>query len=138
MGSGIVGALGFTFTDSFWFNAVEGEVYAMSSFLTAIVFWAILKWEEVAEQEGANRWIVLIFFLFGLSRGVHLLNHLTIPAIGYVYKYKKYKITWKGFFVTGIISVFLLGFIQAGIIPGVVQLAAWFEGSVNTHGLKLS
>lgn len=139
IGSGVIGALGFTFTDSFWFNAVEGEVYAMSSFLTAIVFWAILKWEEVANEPNADRWIVLIFFLIGLSIGVHLLNLLTIPAMGYVYYFKKYKFSWKGFFTTGIISVFILGFVQAGIIPGIVKIAAWFERfSVNSLGLPFN
>jgi hypothetical protein len=89
MGAGIVGALAYTFTDSFWFSAVEGEVYAMSSFFTAIVFWAILKWEHVADEPGADKWIVFIFFLMGLSIGVHLLNLLTIPAIVLVYYFRK-------------------------------------------------
>src|SRR5680860_1732601 len=84
-GSGLVGALAFTFTDSFWFSAVEGEVYALSSFFTAAVFWAILKWENEAGQKYANRWLVLIAYLVGLSIGVHLLNLLAIPAIGLVY-----------------------------------------------------
>jgi hypothetical protein len=89
MGAGVVGALAYTFTDSFWYSAVEGEVYALSSFFTAIVFWAILKWEHQAEKPGADKWIVLIFFLMGLSIGVHLLNLLTIPAIVMVYYYKR-------------------------------------------------
>ncbi len=89
MGAGVVGALAYTFSDSFWYSAVEGEVYAMSSFFTAIVFWAILKWEHEADKPGADKWIVLIFFLMGLSIGVHLLNLLTIPAIVMVYYYKK-------------------------------------------------
>ncbi len=89
MGAGVVGALAYTFSDSFWYSAVEGEVYAMSSFFTAIVFWAILKWEHQADKEGADKWIILIFFLMGLSIGVHLLNLLTIPAIVMVYYVKK-------------------------------------------------
>ena len=96
LGAGAIGALSYTFTDSFWFSAIEGEVYAMSSFLTAIVFWAILKWEQVANEPTGDRWIVLIFFLIGLSIGVHLLNLLTIPAMGYVYYFKKYQFSWKG------------------------------------------
>lgn len=90
MGSGLVGALAYTFSDSFWYSAVEGEVYAMSSFFTAIVFWAILKWEQHADEPTADRWIVLIFFLMGLSIGVHLLNLLTIPAIVMVYYHRKH------------------------------------------------
>lgn len=89
MGAGIVGALAYTFSDSFWYSAVEGEVYAMSSFFTAIVFWCILKWENVADEPGADRWIVLIFFLIGLSIGVHLLCLLTIPAIVMAYYFRK-------------------------------------------------
>ncbi len=89
MGAGAVGALAYTFSDSFWYSAVEGEVYAMSSFFTAIVFWAILKWENHADEPGADRWIVFIFFMMGLSIGVHLLNLLTIPAIVMVYYFKR-------------------------------------------------
>lgn len=89
MGAGIVGALAYTFSDSFWYSAVEGEVYALSSFFTALVFWAILRWEHEADQKGADRWIVFIFFMMGLSIGVHLLNLLTIPAIVMVYYIRK-------------------------------------------------
>ncbi len=89
MGAGIVGALAYTFSDSFWYSAVEGEVYALSSFFTAIVFWAILKWEHQADEPGADRWIVFIFFMMGLSIGVHLLNLLTIPAIVMVYYFRR-------------------------------------------------
>lgn len=118
---------------------MEEEVYAMSSFLIAIVFWAILKWEEVANEPTGDRWIVLIFFLIGLSIGVHLLNLLTIPAMGFVYYFKKYQFSWKGFFVTGIVSVVLLGFVQGMLIPGIVKIAAWFERiSVNSLGLPFN
>ena len=139
IGSGVIGALAYTFTDSFWFSAVEGEVYAMSSFFTAIVVWAILKWEaEVTDQENepdneelqeknANRWIILIFFMIGLSIGVHLLNLLSIPAIAYIIYFKKYKPTVGGFFLTGIIGIGLLGLVQAVVIPKTIQLAGTIE-----------
>lgn len=140
LGSGIIGAMAYTFTDSFWFSAVEGEVYAMSSFFTAIVVWAILKWEsEITDQElfpenediqtkNADRWLVFIFFMIGLSIGVHLLNLLCIPAIAYIIYFKKYKkTTLVGFVATGLIGVLTLGIIQAIIIPGTVSLAGAFE-----------
>ena len=139
IGSGLVGSLAYTFSDSFWFSAVEGEVYAMSSFFTAIVFWAILKWEEVADEPHSLRWIILIAFLMGLSIGVHLLNLLAIPAIVFVYYFKRYKITRNGFILTSIISVLTLGIVQAGIIPGIVSWAAKFElFFVNSLGLPFN
>lgn len=138
-GSGIVGALAYTFSDSFWFSAVEGEVYATSAFFTAIVFWAMLKWEEVADSRYAFKWIVLIAFLMGLSIGVHLLNLLTIPAMTFIYYFKKYQTTRKGLIYTGIISVLLLGIVQAGIIPNVVSLAGRFElFFINTLGMPFN
>ncbi len=94
--SGVVGALAYTFSDSFWFSAVEGEVYALSSFFTAFVFWAMLKWEESAGQPHSVRWIVLIAFMTGLSIGVHLLNLLAIPAISLIFYFRKYKPTLRG------------------------------------------
>jgi hypothetical protein len=108
LGAGIVGSLAYTFTDSFWFSAVEGEVYAMSSLFTAVVFWAILRWEEVADERHGYRWILLIAYLIGLSIGVHLLNLLAIPAIVYVYYFKKHKVTTKGFILAGILSIVIL------------------------------
>jgi hypothetical protein len=139
LGSGIIGALAYTFSDSFWFSAVEGEVYAMSSLFTAAVFWAILKWEEEADAPSSMRWIVLIAFLTGMSIGVHLLNLLVIPSICFIYYYKKYKFSWKGFWITSIISVILLGGIQAGIIPGIAKLAADYElFFVNKMGLPFN
>jgi hypothetical protein len=97
-GSGAVGALAYTFSDSFWFSAVEGEVYAMSSLFTAMTFWAALKWESVAGEPHSYRWLILIAFLIGVSIGVHLLNLLAIPAVTFVFFYKNYKIPgWKGF-----------------------------------------
>lgn len=139
MAAAAVGALAYTFTDSFWFNAVEGEVYAMSSFLTAITFWAILKWEESADTERHWRWIIFIAYIIGLSIGVHLLNLLAIPAIVYVVYFKKYKFSWKGFFWSGVISVALVGFIQVLLIPAIVSLAGKFElFFVNTIGLPFN
>ena len=96
MGASLIGALTYTFTDTFWFSAVEGEVYALSSLFTAVVFWAILKWENIAFEPYANRWLVLIAYLIGLSIGVHLLNLLAIPAIVFVYYFKKYTPTREG------------------------------------------
>ncbi|MDE0978375.1 MAG: DUF2723 domain-containing protein, partial [Flavobacteriales bacterium] len=120
LGAGAVGALAYTFSDSFWFSAVEGEVYALSSLFTALVFWAILKWENVADEPGHLRWLILIAYLMGLSIGVHLLNLLAIPAIALVYYFRKYPFSWKGLVITGIIAVGLLAFIQEGIIKGAV------------------
>ena len=99
MGAGLVGALAYTFSDSFWFSAVEGEVYGVSSFFTAIVFWAALKWDEEYDKDGdgANRWMLLIAYLVGLSIGVHMLNLLAIPAIVYMYYFKKNEPTKKVF-----------------------------------------
>ncbi len=129
LGAGIVGALAYTFSDSFWFSAVEGEVYAMSSFFTAIVFWAVLKWDEEDDTDNvsAMRWIVFIAYLMGLSIGVHLLNLLVIPAICFIYYFKKYKFEWKTFIYTGLISLVLLGGIQNIMIPKIVKFAADYE-----------
>jgi tetratricopeptide (TPR) repeat protein len=127
LGSGLVGGLAYAFSDTFWFSAVEAEVYGMSSFFTAIVFWAILKWENVADEKYSNRWIILICYLAGLSIGVHLLNLLAIPAIAFIYYYKKYDVTKKGIAWAFVISAIVLGFILYGVIPGVVKIAAIFE-----------
>ncbi|PID95088.1 MAG: hypothetical protein CSA95_01415 [Bacteroidetes bacterium] len=139
LGAGVVGALAFTFSDSFWFSAVEGEVYAMSTMFTALVFWAILRWERVAHEEGAERWLLLIAFLVGLSIGVHLLNLLAIPAIALIYYFKKFSVTPKGTILTILASFFLIAFIMYGIIPMVVKLAGSFElFFVNTLGLPFN
>ncbi|MEI6817327.1 MAG: DUF2723 domain-containing protein, partial [Bacteroidota bacterium] len=127
MGAGAIGALAYTFTDSFWFSAVEGEVYASSAFFTAIVFWCIMKWDAAADDKYAVRWIIMIAFLMGLSIGVHLLNLLTIPALAYVYYFRKYKVSRNGILVASVVGVLLLAFVQFGIIPGVVKLAAFFD-----------
>lgn len=152
IGSGLIGALVYTFTDSFWFSAVEGEVYAMSSFFTAIVFWAVLKWDDEAQakqdypddkeiqSKNENRWLIFIFFMIGLSIGVHLLNLLCIPVIAYVIYFRKYKeVTVGGFILTGVIGVGALGVIQALIIPKTVQIAGFFERTfVNSLGMPFN
>ncbi|MFV0521640.1 MAG: DUF2723 domain-containing protein [Mangrovibacterium sp.] len=136
LGSGVIGALAYTFSDTFWFSAVEAEVYATSSLFTAIVFWAILKWEDEAEEPNANRWIVFIAYMIGLSIGVHLLNLLAIPAIGLVYYFRKYKPTTKGAIISFLVSIIILAVVMYGIIPGVVTIASWFE-LLFTNGLGL-
>ncbi len=127
LGSGVVGALAYTFSDSFWFSAAEAEVYSISSLFTAIVFWAMLKWENVADERYANRWIVLIAFLMGISIGVHLLNLLAIPALVFVYYFRKYKPTALGIIASLAISVVILAVMLFMIIPGVPWLASQFE-----------
>jgi hypothetical protein len=127
IGSGVVGALAYTFTDSFWFSAVEGEVYASSSLFTAVVFWAMLKWENEADEKYSNRWLILIAYLMGLSIGVHLLNLLAIPAIGMIYYFRKYKVTPVGVIAAFTISLLVLASIMYIVIPGVVWLASRFE-----------
>lgn len=126
--SGIVGAMAYTFSDTYWFSAVEGEVYAMSSFFTAIVFWAVLKWEEQSDDPFSLRWLVFICFLVGIAIGVHLLNLLTIPALCYVVYFKKWKeINTKGFIITGLVSVALLAVVLWGLIPGIVNVSSAFD-----------
>lgn len=139
LGSGVVGALAYTFSDTFWFSAVEAEVYGTSSLFTALVFWAILKWENVADEPHANRWIILICYLAGLSVGVHLLNLLAIPAIVFIFYYKRYNVTNKGIIYAFLISGIILGAVLYGIIPGVVVVAAVFERIfVNGFGAPLN
>ena len=126
--AGFIGAVAYTFTESFWFNAVEGEVYAMSSLFTAVTFWAILKWERVADDPNSNRWIIFIAFLIGLSIGVHLLNLLCIPAFVYVVYFKKWKKTsFGGFLLAGLASLALLWLINMFLVPQIVNLAGKFE-----------
>ena len=127
MGAGVVGALAYTFSDSFWYSAVEGEVYALSSFFTALVFWAILKWEHNANQPGADKWIIFIFYLMGISIGVHLLNILTIPAIVMVYYFRNYKANFWGAFIAFMIGVVITGFIQVFLIQYTVKWAGAFD-----------
>ncbi len=138
-GSGIVGAMAYTFSDSFWFSAVEGEVYATSSFFTAIVFWAIFKWEEQADEKHSVRWIILIAYLMGLSIGVHLLNLLAIPAITFVFYFKKYNPSFKGIVKTSFMALALLVAVMYVIIPWVVKLSGLFElFFVNGIGLPFN
>ncbi len=127
-GSGLVGALIYTFSDTFWFSAVEGEVYAYSSFFTALVFWLILKWEDNADKPGSDRWLILITYMTGLSIGVHLLNLLCIPAIVLVYYYKKYpNADLKGSLVALVVSMVLVAAVLYGVIPGIITVGGWFE-----------
>ena len=124
MGAGLVGSLAYCWSDTFWFSAVESEVYALSSFCTALVFWAILKWEVNADQERSGKWLLFIAYVMGLSIGVHLLNLLTIPAICYVYYFKRHKPNLAGGIITGVISIFILAGILYGLIPGMIKGAA--------------
>ena len=138
MGSGLVGALVYTFSDTFWFSAVEGEVYAFSSLFTAIVFWLILKWEDVANQPHSDRWLILIAYLTGLSIGVHLLNLLCLPAIVLVYYYKKTpNATAKGSLLALLGSGVLVAAVLYGIVPGIVKVGGWFE-LLFVNGLGMS
>ena len=138
--SGLVGALIYTFSDTFWFSAVEGEVYAYSSAFTAVVFWLILKWEEHADEPHSDRWLVLIMYMTGLSIGVHLLNLLCLPAIVLVYYYRKYpnlqgNADLKGSLIALGISAVILAAVLYGVVPGIVRVGGWFElFFVNTLG----
>lgn len=128
LGSGVVGALAYTFSDTFWFSAVEGEVYAFSSFLTALVFWMILRWQDEADSVSGDRWIILVAYIIGLSIGVHLLNLLCIPAIVLVFYYRKYQaISLKGVIGAIILSGLLIVLILFIYIPGMADIGGWFE-----------
>lgn len=144
MGAGIVGALAYTFSDSFWFSAVEGEVYALSSFFTALVFWIMLKWEHADEQAGSDqhakarsdRWIVFFFFMMGLSIGVHLLNLLCIPAVVMIYYYRRFQVTTKGAIWAFILGCVITGIVQVGVIQYSMKAAGQFDVFfVNSAGL---
>ena len=140
MGCGLTGALAYTWSDTFWFSAVEGEVYAYSSMFTALVFWLILKWEEHADEPHSDRWLVLIFYLTGLSIGVHLLNLLCLPAIALVYYYKrKPDANLKGSLVALAISMLLVAAVLYGVVPGIVKVGGWFEWFfVNDLGMPFN
>ena len=140
IGSGLVGALAYTWSDTYWFSAVEGEVYGYSSLFTAAVFWLILKWEEQADSSHSDRWLVLIAYLVGLSIGVHLLNLLCIPAIVLVvYFKKKPNASVKGAFLALVLSALMVAAVLYGIVPGVVKVGGWFELLfVNTLGLPFN
>ena len=138
--SGLVGALIYTFSDTFWFSAVEGEVYAYSSAFTAVVFWLILKWEDQADQPHSDRWLVLIMYMTGLSIGVHLLNLLCVPAIVLVYYYRRFPdANLKGSLIALGVSVVILGAVLYGVVPGIVTVGGWFElFFVNTLGMPFN
>ena len=136
MGAGLIGSLAYTFSDSFWFSATEAEVYAMSSFFTAFVFWAILKWELIIDESAANRWLILIAYMMGLSIGVHLLNLVTIPALGMIYYFHKHTPTRRGILLTLAISFGIILLVMYAIIPGLPSLAGSFEVFfINNIGL---
>ena len=140
LGAGVVGALAYTFTDTFWFSAVEGEVYAQSSLFTAMVVWLMLKWEEQADEPHSTRWIILIAYLMGLSIGIHILNLLTIPALVFIYYFRKYEhITIKGCVYATLVALAILGFINGIIIPYTVYIGAMVDlFFVNTLGLPVN
>lgn len=140
IGSGLTGALAYTFSDTFWFSAVEGEVYAYSSMFTALVFWLILKWEDNCDKPHSDRWLILIAYMVGLSIGVHLLNLLCIPAIVLVYYYKKRPdANAKGTILALLLSVVIVAVVLYGIVPGVVKVGGLFElFAVNTLGLPFN
>ncbi|HTN17417.1 MAG TPA: DUF2723 domain-containing protein, partial [Chitinophagaceae bacterium] len=139
MGAGFIGALAYTFSDTFWFSAVEAEVYATSSFVTAISFWAVLKWEGVAHERHADKWLLLIAYMVGLSVGIHLLNLLIIPAVIIVYYFKRYNVTKIGTFLAFMIGCVILAFIQFGVLQGIPKLAFAFDKLfVNSFGLPFN
>jgi hypothetical protein len=127
LGAGMVGALAYTFSDTFWFSAVEGEVYGFSSLFTALVFWLMLKWEDASGEKSSDRWLIVIAYLMGLSIGVHLLNLLAIPVLVLVYYFKKHTPSVKGVMLALVAGVIILGAVLYGLIPGVVEVAGWFE-----------
>lgn len=136
LGSGIIGALAYTFSDTFWFSAVEGELYALSSLVTGLVFWAMLKWEEEADQPRSGRWIILIAYIMGLGLGIHRLNLLVLPVLVFVFYFRKYEVTVKGVIITLLLSVVMLWFMVFFLMPGIPEAAGWLELLfVNTFGL---
>ena len=138
--SGLVGALIYTFSDTFWFSAVEGEVYAYSSAFTAVVFWLILKWEDQADEPHSDRWLILIMYMTGLSIGVHLLNLLCVPAIVLVYYYCRFPdANLKGSLIALAVSVVILAAVLYGVVPGIITVGGWFElFFVNTMGMPFN
>lgn len=139
MGAGFVGALAYTFSDTFWFSAVEAEVYATSSFVTAISFWAALKWEAVADEKHSDKWLLLIAYMVGLSVGIHLLNLLIIPAVGIIYYFRRYNVTKMGTLIAFMVSVVILAFVQFGVLQGIPKLAFAFDKMfVNSFGMPFN
>ncbi len=127
LGSGIIGALAYTFSDTFWFSAVEGELYALSSLVTGLVFWGMLKWEEEVDKKYSGRWIILIAYIMGLGLGIHRLNLLVLPVLFFVFYFKKYEITTKGIIKTLLLAVVTLYLMVFILMPGVPRVAGWFE-----------
>jgi len=127
IGSGIIGALAYTFSDTFWFSAVEGELYAISSLVTALVFWAMLKWEDEEDKPYSGRWIIMIAYIMGLGLGIHRLNLLIIPVLVFVFYFKKYEVSTKGVIKTLFAALILVGLMVFVIMPGVPEVAGWFE-----------
>jgi hypothetical protein len=127
IGSGVLGALSFTFSDTFWFSAVEGELYALSSLVIAVIFWSMLKWEDEEEKPFSGRWIILISYLTGLGLGIHRLNLLIIPVLVFVFYFKKYEVTKTGILKTFALAIFLLWLMVFIIMPGIPEAAGWFE-----------
>ncbi|MEI6554274.1 MAG: DUF2723 domain-containing protein [Paludibacter sp.] len=127
LGAGLVGALAYTFSDTFWYSAVEAEVYGFSSLFTALVFWLILKWEDVADEPGSDRWLIFIAYMMGLSIGVHILNLLVIPVMVLVYYFRKHTPTVKGALVALVAGIIILAAVLYGLIPGFIEVAGWFE-----------
>jgi hypothetical protein len=136
LGSGIIGALAYTFSDTFWFSAVEGELYALSSLVTGLVFWGMLKWEEEADKPYSGRWIILIAYIMGLGLGIHRLNLLVLPVLFFVFYFRKYEVTTMGIVKTLLLAVVILYLMVFVLIPGVPKAAGWFElFFVNTIGM---
>jgi hypothetical protein len=136
IGSGLVGSLAYTFSDTFWFSAVEGELYALSSLILGLVFWAMLKWEEEAEKPTAGRWIILTAYIMGLGLGIHRLNLLVIPVLVFVFYFRKFEVTTKGLIKTLLLAIFILWLMVFVLMPGVPKAAGWFELLfVNVFGL---
>ena len=134
--AGVIGAMAYTFSDTFWFSAVEGELYALSSLVTGLVFWGMLKWEEEADKPYAGRWIILIAYIMGLGLGIHRLNLLVLPALVFVYYFKNYEVTSKGLIRAALVSILLLGLLVFILVPGLPKVAGWFElFFVNIIGL---
>jgi hypothetical protein len=139
LASGIIGALAYTFSDTFWFSAVEGELYALSSLVTGLVFWAMLKWEDEADKPYSGRWIILIMYIMGLGIGIHRLNLLVLPALVFVYYFRMYEVTTKGILKTLLVAVVILWIMVFIIMPGVPKAAGWFElFFVNGLGLPFN
>ena len=136
IGSGIIGSLAYTFSDTFWFSAVEGELYALSSLVTGLVFWGMLKWEEEADKQYSGRWIILIAYIMGLGLGIHRLNLLIMPVLVFVFYFRKFEVTTKGIIKTLLLSIVILGLMVFILLPGVPRIAGWFELLfVNVFGL---